>query len=382
MPWRESSVEQERIRFVILASREGRNFAALCAEFGVSRQTGYTWLRRYQRGGMEDVVERSRRPARSPRRTAAGIEQAIVALRERYPDWGAPKLHALLSKSHPEAKVAVRTVHRVLDRHGLILEQDRHQSAVQRFERAAPNELWQMDFKGPGGVRARCEVGPLSVLDDHSRYLLRLEQVGNTRIAGVRRALQATFEQCGVPGAMLMDHGTPWWNAASPWGWTELSVWLMRQGIQLLFSGVRHPQTQGKIERMHGALARATRRRGADLLKQEWLDLFREEYNHLRPHAALHMATPASRWRASPRHFDPAPREWVYSPEAEVLRLGGQGQLWWRGRRWEISWALRGQRVGLEVAGERAIVSYCRTPLRELHPQTGRSLPLRVHVFG
>jgi hypothetical protein len=181
---------------------------------------------------------------------------------------------------------------------------------------------------------------------------------------------------------MLMDHGTPWWNAASPWGLTELAVWIMRQGIRLLFSGIRHPQTQGKVERMHGALQRAVRRRGANLLEQKWLDLFRHEYNHVRPHASLGMATPASRWHPSERPFQSAPREWEYPAGMQVFRLAGQGQLFWQGRRWEISNALRRQLVGLQQVGDRAIIYFCRTPVRELNPRTGTAIPIPVEVFG
>jgi transposase InsO family protein len=383
LPWRESSVVEERLRFVVTASRKEKQFSQICREFGISRQTGYTWVKRYRAGGASQVVDRSRRPRNSPKRTTAEIEQAVVALRQRWPDWGAPKLQHLLRQEHPEAQgIAVRTVHRILERHALILEQDRHGPAPKRFERAAPNELWQMDFKGPPGFNQTSPVGPLSVLDDHSRYVLALEHLGSTQMKGVRGTLEQTFHRCGVPEAILMDHGTPWWNAASPWGWTELGVWMMRQGIRLLFSGIRHPQTQGKVERMHGALQRAVRRRGQDLLEQKWLDVFRQEYNHIRPHAALAMATPASLWHPSPRVFQPAPPEWEYPATMQVLQLAGEGQLFWQGRRWVISNALRRQVVGMERIGERAIVYFCRTPLRELDLRSGASYAIPAQVFG
>jgi transposase InsO family protein len=310
MPWRESSVVEERLRFVVAASRKQERISDLCREFGISRQTGYTWLRRYAAGGSREVVDRSRRPLRSPARTEAGVEQEVVRLRQQWPDWGAPKLHAVLQREHGGVSpIAVRTVHRILERHDLIRDQDRHLPALKRFERSQPNELWQMDFKGPGGAGKISPVGPLSILDDHSRYVLALQQLGSTQMRGVQATLETTFQQCGVPDALLMDRGTPWWNAASPWGWTEVSVWIMRQGVRLMFSGIRHPQTQGKVERMHGALQQAVRKRRADLLQQTWLDLFRHEYNHIRPHASLAMATPASRWRPSPRRFQSAPPE-------------------------------------------------------------------------
>src|SRR5579871_1976349 len=257
MPWRESSVAEERLLFVVLASRPERQFSQLCREFGISRQTGYCWLKRYQSGGAVDMSERSRKPLHSPTRTPETIEQAVVELRQQRPDWGAPKIHGILREQQPGVQLTIRTVHRILHRHGLVREQERRPAAHRRFQREQPNQLWQMDFKGPAEFYRRSGVGPLSVLDDHSRYVLALRQLGNTQMSGVRATLEHTFEQCGVPEAMLMDHGTPWWNAQSPWGWSELTVWLMRQGIQLLFSGLGHPQTQGKVERMHGALQQA-----------------------------------------------------------------------------------------------------------------------------
>lgn len=376
MPWQESSVVEERLRFVVLAIRKERRFRDLCAEFGVSRETGYVWLRRYASGGSQALVDRSRRPRTSPNRTGEATEQAVLALRQKWPDWGAPKLAKLLGEQEPAVKVQVRTVHRILERHGLIAARDRRPQAEQRFERSRPNELWQMDFKGPQGLNQGSPVGPLSVLDDHSRYLLVLRHLGSTQMAGVRATLEAAFQQYGMPETMLMDHGTPWWNAASPWGITELSVWIMRLGIRLTYSGLCHPQTQGKVERMHGALQRAVRKRKANPEDQAWLDSFREEYNHVRPHEALAMATPASRWQPSLRALPRDLGEWEYPASMLALQLGGEGQLNWRGKRWEISNALRGLRIGIEMLGSRALVYFCRTPMRELDLETGRALPI------
>ena len=156
----------------------------------------------------------------------------------------------------------------------------------------------------------------------------------------------------------------------------------MRQGVRLMFSGIRHPQTQGKVERMHGALQQAVRKRRADLVAQSWLDLFRHEYNHIRPHESLGMATPASRWRPSPRLFQSEPPDWDYPAQMQVLRLSGEGQLGWCGRRWEISRALRRQRIGLDLVGDRAIVYFCRTPIRELDRATGASYPIPMNVLA
>src|SRR5271165_5828532 len=202
---------------------------------------------------------------------------------------GARKLRVLLQEQGVE--LARNIIHRILLRHQLVRPEDQHEPAVQRFERSRANELWQMDFKGPKLWHQ--PVGPLSVLDDHSRYLIALQAVGSTRSEVVREQLETAFLRCGVPEQMLMDHGVPWWSARSSGGMTELSLWLMRQGVELHWSRVRHPQTQGKVERFHGELQRALARRRVLVPDvQAWLDEFRWEHNHVRPHEALGWSVP------------------------------------------------------------------------------------------
>ena len=372
MAWKMSDVREQRVRFVVRASEGERNLSALCREFGISRPTGYVWQQRWQQEKTAGMREKSRRPQRTPTKTAAAIEQQIVELRQQRPDWGARKLRALLAAQG--VVLPVITLHRVLLRHGLVRPEDGHEAALQRFQRERPNELWQMDFKSPKGWEQR--VGPLSVLDDHSRYLITLAQTGTTRSQAVRERLEQAFTECGLPEAMLMDHGVPWWNGAAARGWTELTVWLMRCGIRLHCGRYRHPQTQGKVERFHGALEMARRRRGLPALeqRQSWLDEFRWEYNQVRPHEALGMRTPASVWQASARRYDPNLREWDYGSAAEVYRLDGQGQLRIGRRNWPISEALRQPTVAVKRVGEATIlVYYCQTLVREIDLAAHRS---------
>lgn len=357
-------VQEQRVRFVVAAARREKPLAALCQEFEISRPTGYLWLSRYEQAGVAGVAEVSRRPHCSPQRTEANVEQRVIQVRKRYPDWGARKLQVMLAREN--VKLTHSTIHRILLRYDLVREQDRHRPAVQRFTRSAPNELWQMDFKGPKNWNP--VIGPLSVLDDHSRYVLVLHAVGSTRAELVREQLAAAFANCGVPDAMLMDHGIPWWQAGAPTGATWLTVWLMKQGIRLHWSGYRHPQTQGKVERFHGALERAWQlRREHQPDRQAWLDAYRWEHNHVRPHEALGMKTPASVWKKSQRLYHPNPPRWEYPTGAKVLQLDGQGQMDVYGIRWAISRALRGERVRLERLGQRVLVYYCRTLIRELN---------------
>jgi hypothetical protein len=260
------------------------------------------------------------------------------------------------------------TIHRILLRHNLVRPEDQQRSALQRFERERPNELWQMDFKGPRGWPQ--PVGPLSVLDDHSRYLIALAANGSTQCEPVQQQLEEAFQRCGVPEAMLMDHGSPWWGHLAPSGHTRLSLWLMRQGIRLHWSRIRHPQTQGKIERFHGSLQRAMGHRGLPKQSlQAWLDNYRWEHNHVRPHEALGMKTPATVWTPSLRRYDPHPPRWVYPSGAQVRKVDSSGKVKLQGRNWNISQALVGEWVQLINTGDRWMVFYCTTLVREIDPR-------------
>ena len=370
MSWKTMDVREQRVNFVVTASRGEQSFSALCQEYGISRPTGYEWLSRFRQDGVNGVVERSRRPLRGPGQTAPELELQVVAMRRRYPDWGARKLQVLLRRRGVE--LPATTIHRILLRHGLVGEVDRQRPATQRFERSAANELWQMDFKGP--LRRGEQLGPLSVLDDHSRYLVALQQVTSTSGEQVREHLEGAFCEAGVPEAMLMDHGTPWWGRLAPQGLTRLALWMMKQGIELHWSGVGHPQTQGKVERFHGELQRAMdRRQPATEDLQAWLDRFRWEHNYVRPHEALDMETPARGWKPSGKRYDPRPPQWAYPEGSHVLKVDSDGKIKLQRQHYVISLALSGERVRLVPLEQRVLVYYCRTLVRELDLSTHRS---------
>ncbi len=371
MPWKTMDVREQRVRFVVAALRGEQSLSSLCREFGVSRPTGRLWLERYRSGGVEAIAERSRRPQHSPRQTASELERHVIQLRQRYPDWGARKLEVLLAAAGVE--LTASTIHRILLRHRMVRPEDRHRPAPRRFERATPNDLWQMDFKGPKSWHQT--VGPLSILDDHSRYVIALEALGSTRAEPVRERLERAFQECGVPQSMLMDHGVPWWSWAGPAAAsTGLALWLMKQGIRLHWSGIGHPQTQGKVERFHGTLQRALDKRGLDgESPQHWLDRYRWEHNHLRPHEALGMRTPASRWCPSPRRYDSNPPRWHYPEGAWVLKVDCQGKLEIRNTKWRIGRALAAQWVQVLEVDQRLQIYYCNTLIRELEPSIHRA---------
>jgi transposase InsO family protein len=370
--WKAEDMSEQRVKFAIRASSGQEEMKALCQEFEISRPTGYLWLKRYREcERIGELAELSRRPHRSPNQTGAEQEQRVLALRQQYPDWGARKLIELLKREQLELPRI--TVHRILLRNGLVRDQDRHRAATKRFQREAPNQLWQMDFKGMPDQRKGCL--PLVVIDDHSRYLLGLFATTSTQARPVQENLTTVFRRDGLPEAMLMDHGTPWWNMQSTAGWTWLTVWLMRQGIRLHLSGYRHPQTQGKIERCNGSLeaAMAKRPKPAGQSWRSWLEAYRQEHNHVRPHEALQMEVPAQHWKPSPRTFQPQQQPWEYPDPINVRKVRENGGVSLGGQSYFVSRALIGQNVQLEYLENRLLVWFCRTLVREFDLQTGRS---------
>ncbi len=372
MPFSSTDVMEERIRFVVEALKRRGSFAGLCRQYGVSRPTGYRWLSRYlEVGSFALLGERSRRPKASPSRTSPEHEEAAIRLRGKY-GWGARKLKVLLEREGIGLSEA--TINRILSRNGLVRDRDRHKPAVKRFERAKPNELWQMDFKGPYG---KCY--PLAIIDDHSRYSLGLYALGSTGAQGVYGSLVGTFESYGLPVAMLMDHGVPWWSTTNAHGLTWLSVALIRQGIDVLYGAVRHPQTQGKVERFNRTLSGAVIHHGRRSGLCDWqgfFDEFRHDYNHVRPHEALDMEVPAQRYEASAREYRSKVREWEYPAGSVVSRLNSQGCVGYLGRRYFVSEALACQRVRLEEVEDKLLVSYRHMYVREIDVALGTTRAL------
>lgn len=347
MPFKQVKIEATRMQFAVRAASGTESLSELCRQFGVSRPTGRKWRDRYLAGGcLSELCELSRRPHHSPNRSSPELEQKVVELRRRY-GWGARKLRILLLDDHIDCPA--QTVHRILRRHGLV-NPNAPQPGGCRFEREEPNELWQMDAKGPLPSRdGSCQ--PLSILDDHSRYAIGLYPLQQLRREGIQECLEQAFEYAGMPQAMLMDRGGQWFSAHSNHGLTALSVWLIKQGIRLIYGRPRHPQTQGKVERFHATIEAAVRHRGAPERVADWgrwLEEFRIEYNEVRPHEALGMATPSTRWRPSRRRYQATMAEWTYPPQAELRRLNEAGCLALDGRHWFVCEALAGEQVALE----------------------------------
>lgn len=349
MPWQEMSAMSLKQEFVVLASRDGVNLRELCRRFEISPPTAYKWLRRFAEGGTGGLRERSRRPHQSPFLTPPAMEAAALRVREAHPAWGGRKIRArLLSMGHQQVP-SPSTITAILRRHGLIdpAEAAKHR-AWQRFEHATPNALWQMDFKGHFAIdRGRCH--PLTVLDDHSRFALGLEACANQQGTTVQQRLTCIFRRYGLPERMLMDNGAPWGNT---WEhpYTPFTVWLLRLGVSVSHGRPYHPQTQGKDERFHRTL-RAELLQGrsfADLSTcQQAFDRWRVVYNAERPHEALGLATPSSRYAISPRIFPETLPAFDYDDGELVRKVQEKGGVAFKGHDFTVPKAFRGYHVAL-----------------------------------
>jgi transposase InsO family protein len=385
MAWREALSVSLRCEFCEAAVAAGANVSSLCRQYGISRKTGYKWLKVWH--GVEAdsasgrdadaarrvvMADRSRRPHTSPERTPDRVESVILAARDRHPVWGARKLLAWLGADESRrdgvsvlALPAASTATAILRRHGRITpeESDRHR-AFQRFERAAPNDLWQMDFKGHFAAGAsRCH--PLTVLDDHSRYSIGIEACDNERCDTVQARLTHLFRNHGLPGQILCDNGPPWGDACQD-GYTALEVWLMRLGVSVTHGRPRHPQTQGKDERFHRTLKAEVieRHRPQSLWDcQRRFSEWRQVYNHERPHQALDFATPASRYRPSDRAVPTRLPPIEYAAGDAVRKVQPNGCFTFEGRRCSLSKGFSGEPVALRSTGRDGewAVYYCQT---------------------
>jgi len=348
MPWEEVTVIQKREEFVMLASQVNANISQLCGRFDISRKTGYKWLKRAQETSAEGLHDRSRRPHSCPFKSSDVIEQMVLKIRHAHPAWGGRKIAYVLQRDHRQ-EVAPSTVTSILHRHQLISPAASIAATPwQRFERAAPNELWQMDFKGHFAmVTGRCH--PLTVIDDHSRYSLVLRACDNEQRTTVEAQLRWAFERYGLPRQINVDNGSPWGTAGQE-KLTGLGVWLIRLGIQLSHSRPFHPQTNGKDERFHRSLKAEVlaQRQFKDLQHvQTEFDCWRMIYNCERPHEALSMQTPAQRYSPSQRPFNAVLPDIDYAQDDIVRKVQQQGWIHFKGHQIRTSRALIGQPVAL-----------------------------------
>jgi len=350
----------ERLELVQLAASSTGSFAALCRRFGVSRKTGYKWRERFGDEGVAGLADRSRRPHDCPWRCGEATEQLVLAVRATHPAWGGRKIRAYLRNAAHAGVPAASTITAILHRHGLIdPERSRQSVAYRRFEYPAPNELWQMDFKGDVALRDGGRCHPLTIVDDHSRYAVCVRSCGDQRRETVQTALVAGFRRYGLPARMLMDNGSCWgYSPAHPF--TRLGAWLIRLGITVLHGGAYHPQTQGKNERFNRTLKAevlAGRTFYDHAESQRHFDRWRDLYNFERPHEALDDAVPASRYQPSPRSYPEALPPLEYPAGDTVRQVHRDGCIRYRGGTWPVSKAFQGQPVAIRPTHDDGVLA-------------------------
>jgi transposase InsO family protein len=371
MPWEIHAVSELRRAFVQEVAVLRQPLAAACRKYGISRKTGYKWLRRAAAAPGQPLADRPRRPAHSPRRTAAAREAEVLRVRDEF-GWGAPKIWAYL-RNQAEARGAApclpceKTVGNILRRHGRVARGAAAEVAPpQFFARARPNELWQCDFKGPLEV-GRQRVFPFTLLDDHSRYLLALRPCPDATMATAWQALWEAFGEYGLPEGLLCDNAFGTQYPGLP-GLSWFEARLIRLGVRPSHGRPYHPQTQGKVERLHATLeaevwphvGRATVA-GFGAALQRWRV---EVYNAVRPHEALGGRPPLAAYQPSPR---PRPAELPavsYDAGSQLRRVSGGGDISWRGYRILVGAGLRGEAVRVEEADQEVRVYYCWKQVR------------------
>jgi transposase InsO family protein len=343
-----------KLEFVEKATQPGAKLAPLCREYGISRQTGTKWVKRFKQEGYAGLEERSRRPRSSPLSLAEELVMAVLELRDRHSSWGPRKLRGVLERRFGESTPSVATIARILRRAGVVRAKRRRKplSVVDKAPRVAagaPNDVWTIDFKGWWRTHdgSRCE--PLTVRDAYSRYLLAMTLLPATTGEAVRVELERLFKKHGLPSAFQCDNGSPFISTRGRGGFTQLSAWWAALGIRIVRSRPGCPQDNGGHERMHRDVAKELQHTPSSdtRAQQRELDRWRQEFNHVRPHEALGNKTPAEVYTPSQRKLQ-ATRPFPYPAAFTVRRVDASGHVYWQGEHCYIGTAFGGHRLGFE----------------------------------
>jgi transposase InsO family protein len=364
MPWKTSSVMEEKLKFVLEYLEQEWSMSELCERYGIARETGYVWLRRYQAVGWEGLREKSRAAQRYPNQTAEEIEEKVLDLREAHISWGPRKLKRVLERDEPGQRwPAASTIGVLLKRSGMIAGRKKRFKTPPYTQPLAhadgANRLWCADFKGWFRSGNGERIDPLTITDAYSRYLLRCQAVEKMDTARVQAIFEAAFREYGMPEAIRTDNGAPFASRAVA-GLSRLSVWWMKLGIVPERIEAGHPEQNGRHERMHRTLkqevtqpAAANRRE-----QQRMMDRFREAYNQVRPHEALQMRTPAEVYARSPRRFPRRLPEVEYPATMLVRSVRHKGEFSWKNHDVFVSEVLSGERIGLLPVNEHCYTIY------------------------
>jgi putative transposase len=358
MPWSQTSPMHQKTLFIADHLRGTRSVTELCAEYGISRKTGYKWIDRYIRRGPLGLEEQSRRPRHSPRETPAHVVSAIIEVRQRHPSWGAKKILSILHQRHPHWSLPHRaTGVDILNRHGLIRKKPkrRHIGHPGRPTSLilAPNQLWCADFKGQFRMGSGEYCYPLTVTDGYSRFLLGCQGLHSTAVQPSKAVFTRIFKEYGLPQRIRSDNGVPF-ATNSLARLSALSAWWIRLGVMPELIEPGKPQQNGRHERMHRTLKAEATRPPAHSMRgqQRKFDHFICEYNYERPHEALDMQTPASVYEPSIRPMPDKLPALEYPDRYEVRLVSTNGGIRWNSDWVNVSITCAGEYVGLEEIDE------------------------------
>ncbi len=377
MPWKDKTVEELRKEFVEAAER-CENFSALCREFGITRATGYKWIDRYEK--QEGLTDRSRRPKTTANKTPKETELQIIQTRSLHPGWGAKKIKKALENKGSEMP-CVKTVNNILNRYGCISQEEalKHKPYT-RFEKERCNEMWQTDFKGEFKMQDGTYCFPLDIFDDHSRYVIRIKPSTSTANI-VLPTFREAFCEFGVPNSVLSDNGAQF--AGFRQGYTQFEKWLMNHDVLPIHGRIKHPQTQGKIERFHRAMNQEllkhytpTDIQDAERMFDEWRDC----YNNERPHEALGMRCPSDIYVPSERVYCDQVKRYEYGGEYHVIKVNNWGYV--RFDRWQIylSETMIDERIEFRPnpSGDTFIACYRNFAIGEFDVHTGKLIHRKI----
>jgi transposase InsO family protein len=371
----------ERVRFVYEYERDEQTMTELCKSFGVSRESGYVWLRRYRQSGLEGLLSLNRAPRSHPNQTAEPVERVVLELRQAHMRWGPRKLKRMLERDQPgRVWPATSTIGEIVKRAGLVAppkQRRRTEPYTQPLAHAVEsNRVWCADFKGwfKSGDGAR--IDPLTISDACSRYLLRSQAVEKTNTERVQAIFQAAFREYGLPQAIRTDNGAPFASSAIA-GLSRLAVWWIKLGIMPERIQAGHPEQNGRHERMHRTLKQEVRPAANWRAQQLELDRFRTEYNQVRPHEALAMQTPASVYEPSLRPYPARVPEVEYPDTMEVRTVKSHGHFRWKKQDVFLSEVLWGEPIGLLPLDDGGYTVYfAHMPLAHFNVRTGKLSPL------
>lgn len=371
MPWKESSVLDQRVQFIAEYLKDTMSISDLCKQFGISRPTGYKFIDRYTQYGPAGLVDMPKEPKTHPNATDESIQNRIIEFRGDHPNWGASKIQVVLKRDFPDTNwPAASTIGELLKRKSLLKSRNKRGSAKPSFpddltKPDSPNSVWTADYKGQFRLQNNALCYPLTICDGHAKMILRCHGLPNTSTEWSRPVWVAAFREYGLPVVIRTDNGSPFASAGLT-GLTRLSAWWIQLGIIPERIQPGRPQQNGSHERMHRTLKQeVTMYPKTDMnSQQKAFDRFVQEYNHVRPHQSLGQQTPASFYVNSTTEYPLRPPEICYPDGFAVRMVRTNGEIRWQNKLIFISEALAGEPVGLtQLDDNHWILYYSRIPL-------------------